>query len=120
MSRTLVSRWSPGTPAIARESEPWVSSGILTASTVIKAAGGLLGGVLVTATDNGGDIDVVVWDSPTATTTDDEYLARITVVTTTANAQASFVAPSSCGVQATLGIYVEVVAGHPQVIVYYK
>lgn len=120
MARTGKSRWRPPMPADARDAEPWIASGVLTVGTVVKAVPGLLGGVLVTATDDGGDIDVIVWDSPDSTLTDDEELARITVVETTANAQNSFATPSKEGVQAENGIYVQVVAGDCEVIVYYK
>lgn len=120
MARTGKSAWGFNTPADARDAEPWIASGKLTSSTVIKAKAGLLGGVLVTATDNGGDINVVVWDSDTSDTTNDEQLARITIVDTTANAQNSFAAPSKEGVCAQNGIYVQVVAGDCEFIVYYK
>jgi hypothetical protein len=120
MSRTLVNKWSPSTPMQAREAEGWTSSGVLAASTVIKAEPGLLGRVDVVASDNGGDIDVVVWDSPTSTTTNDEVLARVAITTTTDHASGSWVAPSGAGVAATLGMYVQLVAGHAEIFVYYK
>jgi len=120
MTRLLKSKWGPSDPIGARDSSGWVTSGIMIASTAVKAKIGLLGGVLVTATDNGGDIDVIVWDSPDSTLTSDEYLCRITIPTTTANSQASFAAPSQVGIEALNGIYVQIVAGDCQVIVYYK
>jgi hypothetical protein len=92
----------------------------MTASTVVKAKAGILGGVLVTATDNGGDIDIKVWDSPDSTLTDDDLLAQVTVVATTAKAQSSFSAPDVTGIEARKGIYVQVVAGDASIVVYYK
>lgn len=98
---------------------PWISSGVLTSSAVVSADPSRFGGVLVTATDGDGDIDVIVWDSPTSTTTDDEELARVTVPTTTALTQASAGDLSGPGIQATLGIYVAI-TGNCEVIVYYR
>lgn len=120
MSRTNVDYWQPATPVMARDAMPWVTSGYVTTSTVIKNQTGLLGGVIVTATDAGGDIDVIVWDSPNSTLTSGEHLCRLTIPTTVANTQVSFAAPSKEGVEARNGIYVQVVAGDCQVIVYYK
>lgn len=120
MTRLLKSKAGPTTPGPVRDSSGWVSSGTLTASTVIKAEAGLLGGVVVTASDNGGDIDVIVWDSPNNTLTSDVELCRLTVPTTTDHTQTSFAAPSQVGVEAELGIYVQLVAGDCEIIVYYK
>lgn len=100
--------------------EPWITSGKLTASAAIKAAYGVVGGVLVTATDNGGDIDVEIWDSPDATLTNDERICRVTITTTTDKVQASWGSLAGQGVEATLGIYCKVVAGDCEVEVYYK
>ncbi len=117
----LDNRWEWGkTTASARNSQPWVSSGAITASTVIKAKSGILGGVLVTAADAGGDIDVIIWDSPDSTLTGDDVLARVTITDLIANTQASFAAPSQEGVEARNGLYAQVVAGDCRLEVYYK
>lgn len=100
--------------------EPWSCTGFKTADAVVKAAPGVLGGIIVTATDNGGDIDVIVYDSPTSDLTGDIALARVTITTTTDKAQASFGAPSAAGIVASKGMWLDVVAGDCQVLVYYK
>jgi hypothetical protein len=119
-TRLLQSKIGPAAPPSLSDSTPWISSGVLTASTVIKAKAGVLGGVLVTATDAGGDIDVIVWDSPTSTLTGDVALCRVPIPTTVSLTQESFGTPSQVGVEATLGIYVQVVAGDCEIIVYYR
>ena len=120
MTRLLETHWGPTTPAQARDTVPWIASGLLTESTLIKAEPGILGGVVVTALDDGGDIIVRVWDSESATLTDDDCIAKITVADVAANYQHSFGTPSPSGVEATKGIYVEIVSGDPDVNVYYK
>ena len=120
MTRLNKKMLSSSSPPGEVTTAPWITSGAMTASTVVSNAPSRLGGVVVTATDDGGDIDVILWDSPTSDVTSDEYLARITVTTTTAKAQASFGDLAGPGVQATLGIYVQVVAGDCQVLVYYR
>jgi hypothetical protein len=95
----------------------WVSSGAKTSSGVIKASSGVLGGVLVIATDDGGDIVVNVYNNPAIA--GDTLLATVCVTTTTAGAQASFGALSS-GIIAENGIYLEVESGDCTVIVYYS
>ena len=118
MTGLLVSKWRPGTPMQAREAEPWVASGLQTADAVIKAAPGILGGVLVTALDDGGDIVIKIWDN--ATEAAGVVLAKVTVSDTVTNYQRSFGAPSAAGVGATEGLFLEVVTGDPDVVVYYK
>jgi hypothetical protein len=98
----------------------WTTTGFLTGDTVVKASAGLMSGVLVTATDAGGDIDVIVYDSPTSDLTGDNAVCRVTITTTTALSQASWGAPSQAGVDCPKGIYLDVVAGDCQVIVLYK
>lgn len=98
----------------------WVPSGALTASTVIKASPGVLGGVVVTASDDGGDIDVIVWDSATATSTNKEQLARVTITAQTAKAQESIGTLGLGGIVASEGLWLQVAAGDCSVIVYYK
>lgn len=99
---------------------PWSCTGFKTADAVVKATPGVLGGVLVTATDDGGDIDVIVYDSPDATLTDDIALCRVRITTTTAGAQGSFGDLAGPGVAASKGMWLDVVAGDCQVEVYYK
>jgi hypothetical protein len=120
MTRLLSSKIGPAAPEGLFNSQPWISSGVLTASTVIKAKAGVLGGIDVIASDNGGDINVIVWDSPTATTTSDVELTRVTIETTTDHASKSHRAPSQVGIQAEFGIYVQLVAGDCEIIVYYR
>jgi len=120
MTRLNKDYWSPATPRVARDALPWVSSGVLTASAVAKNKPGLLGGIIVTATDAAGTVDVIVWDSPDSTLTGDERLCRITIPELTAKTWKEFHAPSGCGIQAEKGLYVQVVAGACEVIVYYK
>jgi hypothetical protein len=120
MTRLLKSKIGPAAPANLFDSQPWISSGVLTASTVIKDKPGVFGGIIVIATDTGADISVKVWDSPDSTLTSDVELAWCTGTTATALAQSSIGAPSQVGVEATLGIYVEVLAGDCSFIVYYK
>lgn len=120
MARTNKDRVSPATPASARGATPWVSSGVVSAGTVIKNAPGILGGVIVTASDTDGDIDIIVWDSPDATLTSDVELCRVTITSATDHVQASFSSPSEVGVEAENGLYVQIVAGDCEVIVYYR
>ena len=120
MARTLVDKIKGTSNWQSRIGQPWTTSGVLTASAVIKAEPGVFGGVLVIATDTGGDIDVIVWDSPTATLTDDERLCRVTIPSTVANTMDSFGNLDSPGIEATLGMYVQIVAGDCQVYVYYR
>lgn len=119
MARTNYSRWEPTTRPASRDASPWVATGALTASAVVKNAPGLLGGVLVTAEDADGDIDVLIYDSPDSTLTNDEILARVRVTDLISGTQDSFCAPAREGVQAENGLYVDI-TGNCQVIVYYK
>ena len=99
---------------------PWDSSGAKTADAVIKATPGVLAGFSVTQTDTGGDIDVIVYDSPTSDLTGDVALGRVTINSTTALAQGSFGSLAGPGVLASKGLYLDVVAGDCQVFVYYR
>ena len=118
-TRLLENNWRGPMPVEARDASPWIPSGVLTASAQIKAVRGLLGGILVTASDAGGDIVVKVWDSPNSTLTDDVCLAAVTIISTVSGAQNSFAPPSKEGVEAINGLYVQV-TGDCEVIVYYK
>ena len=95
-------------------------SGLKTASVAIKAARGILKGMTVEMTDAGGDGVVEVWDSPDATLTSDTCLARITVITATSGAMSSWEMPVAPGVKAENGLYLKVVTGDVNVIVYYE
>lgn len=95
-------------------------TGLLTASAAVKASAGDLLGVTVEMTDDGGDGVVEVWDSPDSTLTDDDCLARVTVTTTTSGAMASWALPHPRGVHAGNGLYMKVIAGDVNVIVYYN
>ena len=99
---------------------PWSCTGIKTADAVIKATPGTLAGVVVTQTDTGGDVDVIIYDSPDSTLTDDIALCRITITSVTALTQGSFGGILGPGVVASKGLWLDVVAGDCQVIVYYK
>ena len=99
---------------------PAIATGLLTASTVIKAVPGLLLGYTMEMTDTGGDGTVEVWDSPTSDLTDDVCVARITVRSTTNGDMASFSLPLAPGVECGKGIYMKVTAGDVNVILYYK
>ena len=98
----------------------WECTGILTADGVVKASEGVLGGILVIQTDTGGDVDVIVYDSPTSDLTGDIALARVTINTTTALDNNSFGNLAGPGVIAAKGLYLDVVAGDCQVFVYYR
>jgi len=95
-------------------------SGLKTASAAIKAAKGILKGLTVEMTDTGGDGIVEVWDSPDSTLTGDKCLARVAVTSTTAHDMASWALPGgSVGVKASKGLYLKIVSGDVNVIVYY-
>jgi hypothetical protein len=117
-TRLLKSKVSEVTNANIRLTAPWVTSGFMIADTVVKAGPGILGGVLVTATDADGDINVIVYDSASAAS--GVELCRVTIPTTTSLTQASFGNLAGPGVECENGIYVDVVAGDCQVTVYYK
>lgn len=120
MARTNVNLVGLAAPWQAHIGQPWVASGVSTASFVVKNAPGVFGGIEVIATDTGGDIDIIVWDSPDSTLTSDERLCRVTIPATTANTMETFGDLASPGIQAKNGIYVQVVAGDAQVYVFYR
>ena len=102
------------------EDTPWTSGGLLSVSSVVSDEACVLGEVRVTASDNGGDIDVIVWDSSDATPGAHTALCRVTIITTTDDAQEVFMAPSGAGVNAANGLFVQIVAGHCEYVVYYR
>lgn len=99
---------------------PWSCTGFKTADEVVKASAGVFAGILVTALDAGGDVDVIVYDSPDSTLTDDIAVARVTIPTTVALTQESIGDLSGPGIVMSKGIWVDVVAGDCQFLVYYK
>ena len=102
------------------EDTPWTSGGLLSLSSVVSTAPCVLGQVRVTASDNGGDIDLIVWDSSDATPAAHTALCRVTITTTTASVQEVFMAPSGAGVNAANGLFVQIVAGDCEYVVYYR
>lgn len=99
---------------------PWIPTGELEASTVVKAIPGLVARLDVEAKDNGGDISVEVWDSPDATLTDDVLICRVRVITTTLGAQNYWECPLEPGTECEKGIYVKLVAGDAYINLLYK
>jgi hypothetical protein len=120
MTRLLRNRWKAADRAGARDAWPWIASGLLDASTVIKAEQGLLAGIVAFATDNGGDISLRVWDSANDTTDGKETLGYVNITEAASGAMASLSCPSREGIEAEQGLYVEVVSGDCTFIVYYK
>jgi len=95
----------------------WESSGAILASGVIKASPGLLGGVVVTASDADGDIEVNIYDNATKAAA--PLLATLRLTAKTIGAQTSFGALAG-GIIAHEGIYLDMSAGHCMAIVYYE
>ena len=94
---------------------PWIPTGVLIDSAVIKAVPGLVGAIYVRKSGN--STTVKLWDSPTTDTTGDVEIARVFVPD---NGKDYLLFPLP-GIEAKLGIYVEIEAGKdPEVIVYYK
>ena len=86
---------------------PWIPSGWLDASDQIKAAPGLLGGILVRAADNDGNGIIQVWDTATGATTAAEVeMARVYCSAT--DELMIWVPFPLPGIEAIYGIYVEV------------
>uniref|UniRef100_A0A6M3J154 Uncharacterized protein n=1 Tax=viral metagenome TaxID=1070528 RepID=A0A6M3J154_9ZZZZ len=107
-------------PARVRSSMPWIASGEQDANAIVKSGPGILGGLVVTATTDAGTANVIIWDSPDADLTDDEVLARVTVTDAVTNHQNSLGAPAYGGIEARLGIYLQIAAGNVLVNVYYQ
>lgn len=94
---------------------PWIPTGVLTDSAVIKAEPGLVGAIHVRK--GGNSTTVKLWDSETADTTGDVEIARVSVPD---NGKEYLLFPLP-GIEAVKGIYVEIEAGkNPEVLVYYK
>ena len=97
--------------------QPWVSSGVFDADSVVCNAGCLLGGIMVHATDGDGDILVQVWDSPDSTLTSDVEVARVAIgLTDKYWRDVMFPEP---GIECENGIYVDI-TGDCVVCVYYR
>jgi len=103
-------------------SMPWIPTGELTASTLVKAEPGLLGGFTVEAANDLGDYEIEVWDSVDGTT-GAAYVkvARLTINGLTTGDMVSWKSPLEPGVECRYGIYLLIVAGTtPKIILYYK
>ncbi len=98
---------------------PWIPTGWLAASVQVKAAPGLLGGIMVRAEDNGGDQVVKVWDTAVGATgaTEVELCRVYCSATDELMVNVFFPLP---GVEAKLGIYVELSAGDAEFELYYR
>ncbi len=97
---------------------PWIPSGWLVASDVIKAEPGLLGGILVRAEDNGGDQIVQVWDSPDGTT-GAGYVELARVYCSATDELMIWVPFPLPGIEAKLGISV-VITNEVEYEIYYR
>jgi len=106
--------------AAALQSYPWIPTGELEGSTIVKAIGGLLARLDVESKDNGGDISVEVWDSPDATLTNDVLVCRVRVIITTSGAQNYWECPLEPGAECEKGIYIKLVAGDAYINLLYK
>jgi len=114
-TRLLEYKTDMSDPALTLQATPWIPTGVLTDSAVIKAVPGLVGAIHVRK--NGNSTTVKLWDSPTTDTTGDVEISRISVPD---NGKEYLLFPLP-GIEPKLGIYVEIEAGKdPEVIVYYK
>jgi len=100
------------------QARPWVSSGVLTGDSVIKNLPGVLGAVMIQATDNGTDHVVKVYDSPNDTLTDDVivYQCDLPEATDGARQYVCFPVP---GIKMRNGIYVDI-TGDLEYEIYYR
>jgi len=106
--------------ALTLLASPWIPTGLFTSDTQVKAEPGLLGFICVRATDNGGDIQVSVWDTAVgATTAAEVVVSDMWVTVTRAGAHQSELFPLP-GIECKHGIYVEVVAGDCVIHLLYK
>jgi len=116
-NRLLLNSVRPASTSTEKLAVAWESSGVLAASTVIKAKPGLLGAVMVQTTDNGTDQVLKVWDSPDATMTDDVILYQCELPEATDGAR-QYVKFPMPGIQAHLGIYIEIAGDLEYEIIY--
>jgi hypothetical protein len=114
MARLLKSKIGPDARSDLFDSQPWISSGILSSDVQVKAKPGVLGGVLVVTADTGGDTDIEVYDAVGSI-----MLCDVLITTPLAGTEAYWVAPSQVGVQFENGLYVGF-TGDAFVIVYYR
>lgn len=106
-------------PAYIRDKFAWVPSGQFAISTIVKDSPGYFAGIVVIAQDGDADGDVIVWDSEDTTIAGKTEVARIRVTGPEEGSTESF----GCipqGIWCEEGIYVQVVAGDVDVLVYYK
>jgi hypothetical protein len=120
MTRLLKSKIGPDARSDLMDSQSWISSGVLTDSTLIKAKGGVLGGILVTAYDSGGDIYLELYDTNTTPVMADVCLCEIQITTPIEGAQVYWIAPSQVGVQFENSLYLLKETGDFGAIVYYR
>lgn len=109
--------WNPTQSPAEREQIPWTTSDVVTSNEAIKAEQGVYGGAVVVADDDGGDIDVIVYDNDSAAS--GVVLDRITIIETTADAREDSFPGLKEGILAEDGIYVDI-TGDCEVIIYYK
>jgi len=116
-NRLLLNSVRPASTSTEKLCVPWESSGVLAAGATIKAKPGLLGAIMVQATDTGVDQVLKVWDSPDATVTDDVILYQCDLPEATDGARQYVMFPMP-GIQAHLGIYVEIAGALEYEIIY--
>lgn len=98
---------------------PWIPTGWLDGDEQIKAEPGLLGGIIVRAEDNGGDQIVQVWDTADGTT-GAAYVELCRVYCSATDELMVNIMFPLPGIEAKLGIYVEVSAGDVEFELYYR
>jgi len=114
-TRLLEYKTGMSDPPQALQSYPWIPTGVLIDSAVIKARPGIVGAIHVRKSGN--STTVKLWDSSTTDTTGDVEVSRISVPD---NGKEYLLFPLP-GIECVKGIYVEIEAGKdPEVIVYYK
>jgi len=119
MTRLSAKKTTPTAPAGVMASQPWVCSGVLSASAVVSDHPSLLGAVLLEIDDTGQDSNVQVWDSATATTSGKECLG-VFVANDVAKQHSNLYAFPLPGVEAAEGLYLVVTAGDVKAFVYYR
>lgn len=104
--------------AVDIQATPWIPTGRLTVSAVIKATPGYFGGIIIQNPESETTQTIKVWDSETATTTGDNEVCFITCGPA---ADDKWVAPLEPGVECENGIYVELEEQSSlEYLVYYK
>jgi len=119
-NRVNQNTWLDGSNFFVAHAVPWEAAGEFNDNAVIKDAEGVFAGILVEASDGGGDIEVEVWDSPDATLTNDICVASVRIASTTAYTQDSFGSLAGLGIHCHNGIYVKKVSGDCVFYVFYR